>query len=105
MPNSSENWRSFAASGWAALSKPPIRSCAGCRTRFEQSKLVRFVRGGDGWQPDAYAARRKQPGRGVYLCSLQCGERARKNKRYPGLAAAAAECGLIESLWTVQKQQ
>jgi predicted RNA-binding protein YlxR (DUF448 family) len=57
---------------------------------------MRFVKGAAGWQADR--SRRKQPGRGAYLCSAACAERARKNKRYPGLGAAAGEYGLIESL-------
>ena len=52
-----------------------------------------------GWRPIRRSARRKQPGRGAYLCSPACAERAAKNKRYPGLGVAAAECGLIESSW------
>ncbi|MGB6601132.1 MAG: YlxR family protein [Candidatus Cybelea sp.] len=67
----------------------------GCRRRFAQRELVRFVKSVAGWQADG--SRRKQPGRGAYLCSATCAERARKNKRYPGLGTAAAEYGLIES--------
>ncbi|HVN69490.1 MAG TPA: YlxR family protein [Candidatus Binatia bacterium] len=76
----------------------PVRSCAGCRRRFAQGALLRFVRTSEGWRPDRPGSRRKQPGRGAYLCSAECVEGARKNKRYPGLGAAAAECGLIRSL-------
>jgi len=65
--------------------------------RFGQRALVRFVRSPAGWEPDA-TTRRKRAGRGAYLCSAACAERARKNRRYPGLGAAAAEYGLIESL-------
>jgi len=61
-----------------------------------QRELTRFVRDAAGWHPDA-GARRKQPGRGAYLCSAACAQRAVKNRRYPGLGAAAAEYGLIES--------
>jgi predicted RNA-binding protein YlxR (DUF448 family) len=57
---------------------------------------VRFVRTNSGWQPDPGTAQRKQPGRGAYLCSARCAQQARKNKRYPGLGAAAAEYGLIK---------
>jgi predicted RNA-binding protein YlxR (DUF448 family) len=60
--------------------------------------LVRFVRTEAGWRADLPAMRRKQPGRGAYLCSTACAQRAAKNRRYPGLGTAAAECGLIESL-------
>jgi hypothetical protein len=61
------------------------------------------VRTPAGWRPDLGASRRKQPGRGSYLCSIECAERARKNKRYPGLGVAAAEYALIESLWHEMK--
>jgi len=47
-----------------------------------------------GWQADQPGFRRRRAGRGAYLCSAQCAERARKNKRYPGLGTAAAEYGL-----------
>ncbi|MBV8355981.1 MAG: YlxR family protein [Candidatus Eremiobacteraeota bacterium] len=76
----------------------PVRTCVGCRRRFEQAELVRFVRSAAGWRADPPGARHRQLGRGAYLCSVECGNDARKNKRYPGLGAAAAECGLIESL-------
>jgi predicted RNA-binding protein YlxR (DUF448 family) len=60
--------------------------------------LVRFVRTEAGWCADLAATRRKQPGRGAYLCSAACAQRSAKNRRYPGLATAAAEYGLIEGL-------
>lgn len=75
----------------------PIRQCVGCRKRYPQAELVRFVRSPAGWQADRGVARLKQPGRGAYVCSDACGAAVAKNKRYPGLAAAAAECGLIRS--------
>jgi predicted RNA-binding protein YlxR (DUF448 family) len=59
----------------------------GCRDRGPKRGLLRFVRIGDGqWLADP-AARRD--GRGAYLCSPQCVERVKKNKKYKGLAAAA----------------
>jgi predicted RNA-binding protein YlxR (DUF448 family) len=61
-----------------------------------QHDLTRFVRDAAGWHRDP-VAQRKQPGRGAYLCSAACAQRAVKNRRYPGLGTAAAECGLIES--------
>ncbi|MBV8197544.1 MAG: DUF448 domain-containing protein [Candidatus Eremiobacteraeota bacterium] len=60
--------------------------------------MLRFVRTSSGWRPDQPGSRHKQSGRGVYLCSNECAQRARKNKRYPGLGAAAAEYALIKSL-------
>jgi hypothetical protein len=56
------------------------------------------VRTASGWQADSPAKRGKRPGRGAYLCSLECAQRALKNKRYPGLGAVAAEYGLIKGL-------
>lgn len=55
--------------------------------------MRRFVRGGAReWLADDA---KRLPGRGVYLCSSAgCVQRAEKNRRFPGLAAAAAEGGL-----------
>jgi predicted RNA-binding protein YlxR (DUF448 family) len=54
--------------------------------------MRRFVRVGPrAWQADKGS---KQAGRGVYLCSAECGKRVEKNRKYPGLASAAAEYGL-----------
>jgi len=74
----------------------PIRQCVGCRKRLAQAAMARFVRTPDGWRPDG-DDRKRRPGRGAYLCSAVCGAAVAKNKRYPGLAAVAAECGLISS--------
>ncbi|MEO6991961.1 MAG: DUF448 domain-containing protein [Candidatus Baltobacteraceae bacterium] len=67
----------------------PIRTCVGCRRRFEQQGLVRFTRGvgGAGWAPDPPAVRSE--GRGAYLCSAECAVGVARNRRYPGLAAGA----------------
>jgi predicted RNA-binding protein YlxR (DUF448 family) len=65
----------------------PLRTCVGCRTKAAQATLRRFVSNGRGWEPDL--ARRRAPGRGAYLCSQACAGRVFKNKRYPGLGAAA----------------
>lgn len=61
----------------------PIRQCVGCRQRMEKRRLVRFVRGDDGWSadPDQTA-----PGRGAYLCSPECLIHTKKNKKYKGLS-------------------
>ena len=37
----------------------PLRTCVGCRNRFAQNDLVRFVRGVAGWHADT-GSRRKQ---------------------------------------------
>ncbi|GAC1414742.1 MAG: hypothetical protein NVSMB5_03040 [Candidatus Velthaea sp.] len=64
----------------------PNRMCVGCRTRFEQPALRRFVKGAAGWAADTT---RRAEGRGTYLCSRACAERVAKNKRYPGLSSMA----------------
>ncbi|TAM90857.1 DUF448 domain-containing protein, partial [bacterium] len=69
-----------------AARSTPERTCVGCRRRLPQAALARFVREGTAWAVDV---RRRAPGRGVYLCSAACGVRVAKNKRYPGLSAAA----------------
>ncbi|MHB8147937.1 MAG: YlxR family protein [Vulcanimicrobiaceae bacterium] len=71
--------------------------CVGCRARFPQADLVRFVRDVEGWKADSPSSRHRQPGRGAYLCSAACIARAAKNRRYPGLASVAGEYGLISS--------
>ncbi|MBV8433454.1 MAG: YlxR family protein [Candidatus Eremiobacteraeota bacterium] len=74
----------------------PVRQCVGCRKRLPQHAMVRWVRGSGLWKADA-SGRHKQAGRGAYICSAECLPAAAKNKRYPGLATAAAEYGLISS--------
>ncbi|MFN2459316.1 MAG: YlxR family protein [Candidatus Velthaea sp.] len=64
----------------------PERTCVGCRVRFPQPALRRFVRGAGGWLADRD---RRSDGRGAYLCSRNCAERVAKNKRYPGLSREA----------------
>jgi predicted RNA-binding protein YlxR (DUF448 family) len=55
--------------------------------------MRRFVRADErSWTADE--GRKRQHGRGVYLCSAECAKRVEKNKKYPGLAASAAEYGL-----------
>ena len=67
----------------------PIRTCAGCRRRRQQSELIRVVRGPDGVvRLDQSSSGRKEsgipvtgraPGRGVYVCADdRCAERALK---------------------------
>ena len=64
----------------------PQRMCVGCRERFAQKALRRFVRRTDGWAADG---RQRADGRGAYLCSHKCAQRVAKNKRYPGLSREA----------------
>jgi predicted RNA-binding protein YlxR (DUF448 family) len=82
------------------VARTRMRQCTGCRGRFPQAALQRFVRirqagGGPGsqWVPDPMG--KKQPGRGVYLCRrAECIKLVEKNKKVPGLAAAASAAGL-----------
>lgn len=57
--------------------------------------LGRFVRMGPReWRADDA---KRLAGRGAYLCrTADCLKRVEKNRRYPGLAAAAAEGGLLQ---------
>ena len=57
---------------------------------------MRFVRTEAGWRADLPAMRRKQPGRGAYLCSTACAQARGKESPLPGACTAAAEYGLIE---------
>jgi len=71
----------------------PERQCTGCRERRPKASLRRFVRTGPrDWLADDA---KRLPGRGAYLClSPGCLKAVEKNRRYPGLASAAAEDGL-----------
>jgi len=92
--------RSAKRKGFAEAN-PPYRTCVGCRLALPQAQMVRFVRTGLGWKADAPG--RRQPGRGAYLCSAECATKAAKNRRYPGLATAAEEYGLISSSNNAEK--
>lgn len=59
--------------------KPPVRTCAGCRTPKEKKELIRIVRRPDGsvvMDPTG-----KENGRGTYLCrDVSCLMKARKSR-------------------------
>lgn len=76
-----------------------MRQCVVCKQRSEKHKLARFVSrrasaaaeqsqpaGPPQWVADASGS---LPGRGAYICSAQCAERVKKNKRYRSLSVAA----------------
>lgn len=68
-----------------ALSRVPVRTCVGCRQPAEQRALIRLTRTAAG-QIAIDAGRRRQPGRGAYLCRAStCWESA---LRRGGLARA-----------------
>jgi len=79
----------------------PERQCAGCRERRPKGALQRFVRMGPReWRPDPG---KRLSGRGTYLCaSPDCLKLAEKNRRYPGLASAAAEDGFQQGSSSVK---
>ena len=57
--------------------KTPIRTCIGCRSKFPQKTLIRFV--GNTGQILEIEGSKKLPGRSAYLChSISCIEKAFK---------------------------
>ena len=62
-----------------AAKKPPVRTCAGCRTAKDKKELIRIVRRPDGtviMDPTG-----RENGRGTYLCrDVSCLAKARKTK-------------------------
>ena len=62
-----------------AAKKPPVRTCAGCRTAKDKKELIRIVRRPDGtviMDPTG-----RENGRGTYLCrDVNCLAKARKTK-------------------------
>lgn len=66
----------------------PIRQCVVCKRRMEKGKLQRFVRTvAQDWVADPAG---RLFGRGAYLCSAECAERVKRNKRYKTLSGATA---------------
>jgi hypothetical protein len=61
----------------------PLRQCVVCKRRVEKPRLMRFVHGEGGWATDPDG---RKPGRGAYLCSPECAQAVKKNKRYRALA-------------------
>ena len=62
-----------------AAKKPPVRTCAGCRTARDKKELIRIVRHPDGTVTADPTGR--ENGRGAYLCrDVQCLAKARKTK-------------------------
>ena len=61
-----------------------VRTCVGCRKRFPQAALVRFVRERpEAGTPGGASGRGAQPGRGAYLCSLACVAARREEQALP----------------------
>ncbi len=58
--------------------KTPMRMCVGCRVMMEKKALKRVVRSSEG--AVSLDTVGKAPGRGAYVCSLACLERAVKTR-------------------------
>ena len=58
--------------------KTPMRMCVGCRVMMEKKALKRVVRSSEGAIHLDMVG--KAPGRGAYVCSLSCLERAVKTR-------------------------
>ncbi len=58
--------------------KTPMRMCVGCRVMMEKKALKRVVRSAEGAVSLDMVG--KAPGRGAYVCSLACLERAVKTR-------------------------
>ncbi len=80
--------------------KAPLRTCIGCRSKFPQNTLIRFVcRTGDALEMQEL---KKLPGRGAYVCrSKSCIENAFK---VPKRINTLLRVQLSESVFTEFKQ-
>ena len=81
-----------------AEKKIPMRQCLGCREMKPKSELLRVVRMTDGnVQLDLKG---KLPGRGAYLCSIQCMEKAIKARSLERMLGVSVPKSIYESLQT-----
>lgn len=81
-----------------AEKKTPMRQCLGCREMKPKSELFRVVRMTDGnVQLDLKG---KLPGRGAYLCSIQCMEKAIKARSLERMLGVSVPKSIYESLQT-----
>ena len=70
----------------------PVRTCIGCRGRYAQRHLVRFVVAGATLVVDAS---RMRPGRGAYVCWRRaCAQRVLKDGRRMARALRVAPTGV-----------
>ena len=75
------------------------RMCAGCRTRYDKSQLVRVTRSADGIK--LTKASDHASGRSVYIChSLNCLSSAIKRKSF----ARSFKCEIEPELYTVLEE-
>jgi predicted RNA-binding protein YlxR (DUF448 family) len=81
-----------------AEKKTPMRQCLGCREMKPKFELFRVVRMTDGnVQLDLKG---KLPGRGAYLCSIQCMEKAIKARSLERMLGVSVPKSIYESLQT-----
>ena len=81
-----------------AEKKAPMRQCLGCREMKPKFELFRVVRMTDGnVQLDLKG---KLPGRGAYLCSIQCMEKAIKARSLERMLGVSVPKSIYESLQT-----
>ena len=69
------------------------RSCIGCAEKESKQKLYRIVRTVEG--DIAFDASGRKAGRGAYVCSVACFEKARKQ----GKLARSLKCSIEASLY------
>ena len=81
-----------------AEKKTQMRQCLGCREMKPKFELFRVVRMTDGnVQLDLKG---KLPGRGAYLCSIQCMEKAIKARSLERMLGVSVPKSIYESLQT-----
>ncbi|MDD7740018.1 MAG: YlxR family protein [Fusicatenibacter sp.] len=62
----------------STVRKVPLRKCTGCGEMKSKKEMIRVVKTTEG--PIVLDRTGKQNGRGAYVCSLECLEKAVKNK-------------------------
>lgn len=67
-----------------------VRTCVGCGTQSTKADLMRLVRTADGVQFDASG---RKPGRGAYVCSEACLDKAFSTRKLQ----RALKCGVERS--------
>lgn len=67
-----------------------VRTCVGCGTQSNKAELLRLVRTAEGVQFDASG---RKPGRGAYVCSEECLDKAFSTRKLQ----RALKCGIERS--------
>lgn len=67
-----------------------VRTCVGCGTQSSKAELLRLVRTAEGVQFDASG---RKPGRGAYVCSEECLDKAFSTRKLQ----RALKCGIERS--------